>query len=179
MSNNAAAIMAMRESMQADYKRQKRMKKTDDIIEFIASNWKLFTGSRTQMKQAVDSLGHNGVPYSVDGLCDLLGVPDNVYFKRSPVKDIGAAILDFKHSKLMELLLKCTEAQNGKDVCMFVVAGKSSICITDMQTTMTPGMMLIHLVPAIEFVQDIHIFKAAEASERLPNLFNHAEDNYV
>jgi hypothetical protein len=48
-----------------------------------------------------------------------------------------------------------------------------------MQTTMTPGMMLIHLVPAIEFVQDIHIFKAAEASERLPNLFNHAEDNYV
>lgn len=178
MSSRNEMIQTTIARIKRSYQQQAKQQKSDDIIEFIKTNWKLFTARRSEMAAAVQSLGSPGIPYSVDGLCDVLGIPTNVYFKRSPVKDIGAAILNFKSSKLMELFLKCTEAQNGNDVCMFVVAGKSSICVTDMQTNMEGGMMLIHLRPPIEFIQDIHIFTVADAPYRLPHLFQHDEENY-
>lgn len=177
MPDRREMMVAMRERMQANYRQQAKQQKSDDIIEFIKSNWKFFVSRRGEMTTAVQSLGTSGQPYSVDGLCDVLGVPTNVLFKRSPVKDIGAAMLDFPNSQLWKLFMKCSEAV-GSEICLFIVAGTKSICITDMQTRMEPGTMLIHFVPAIESVQDIHIFKAKEAPERLPNLFNHQEDNY-
>lgn len=178
MSDNSDLISVMNGMLEADWKRQKRLQKTDDIIEFIAANWRLFTCSRAQMKQAVDSLGMRGTTYSVDSLCDLLGVPPYVFFKRSPVKDVGAAILNFKRSKLYELFEKCSLSMNSNShlACLFVVAGTKSIVITNMQTTIPENGLVCYVPSASGY--DIHIFRADEAHLRLPNLFNPKEDSY-
>ena len=176
MTDRTALMQAMRDNLKANYRQQAKQQKSDDIIEFIKTNWKLFAASRGEMLTAVQSLGSNGIPYSVDGRCDVLGIPDNVLFKRSPVKDVGAAILDFKKNKLWDIFQKCLEVRDvtQKEICLFVVAGLKSIAITNMQTQYT-GSMLCYLPMGGE--NDIHIFKAADAPYRLPYLFKH-EENY-
>ena len=174
MANGKEMMSAMKASIKANYRQQAKQQKSDDIIEFIKTNWKLFTARRSEMSTAVQSLGSPGIPYSVDGLCDVLGIPPNVYFKRSPVKDVGAAILDFPNTKLYDIFEKCAEANPDEQVCLFVVAGQKSICITNMPIQYPPDDVICYL-PARD---DIHIFKATEAMYRLPQLFEHDEETY-
>ena len=164
-------------AMQASMKTQRAQQKSEDIIHFIRDNWRLFCKSKGQMQEYVRQLGTPGVPYSVDSLCDMLGVPDNVYFKRAPVKDIGNAVLNFQNTKLYNIYQKCSEAQNERDVCIFVVAGKSSIVITDMPTQFPPDDMICYM-PNGGSKNDIQIFRASDASYRLPNLFENDEESY-
>jgi hypothetical protein len=124
------------------------------------------------MYAAKEQLGRD-TTYSVDSLCDLLGIPTFVYFKRSPVADIGGALLDFGSSKLFELFNKCIAAQPSHEAVLFVVAGKKSLCITNMQTHFeTTNYDFRYWNDKTE----IHVFKAADAQLRLPNLFNPKED---
>jgi len=171
MSSRNEMIQTTIARIKRSYQQQSKQQKSDDIIEFIKTNWKLFTARRSEMTAAVQSLGSPGTPYSVDGLCDVLGIPPNVYFKRSPVKDVGAAILDFPHNKLYDIFEKCAEANPDEQVCLFVVAGQKSICITNMPIQYPPDDVICYL-PARD---DIHIFKATEAMYRLPQLFEHEE----
>lgn len=168
----------MAAAMRASMKTQRAQQKSEDIIDFIRSNWRFFCRSKGEMEEYVHSMGSNGVPYGVDSLCDMLGIPTNVFFKRSPVKDIGGAILDFRKSKLFELFTNCSLNMNSNShlACLFVVAGKKSIVITNMQTTVPDQGMVCYTPSSSGY--DIHIFKAEEAPLRLPNLFNHTEDNY-
>ena len=175
MSDKDKLLQAFRAGLQNGYKQQRGMQKTDDIIEFIKSNWKFFSSTKAEVQKAAEAMGANGIEYSVDSLCDQLGVPENVFFKRSPVKDIGKAILNFRKSKLFELFLNCCKEKFGNEACVFVVAGKSSIVITNMQTRMENADLLCYIRSA-GTVNDIHIFRADEAPTRLPTLFNHSED---
>lgn len=156
----------------AAYKQVKREQKSNDIIDFIGNNWKLFVPRRSDIALALSQLGSQTV-WSVDALCDLLGIPNFVYFKRSPVVDIGGALLDFGKSKLYELFSKCTAAQPSHEAVMFVVAGKKSLCITNMQTHFeTTNYDFRYWDDTME----IHVFKAQDAALRLPNLFNPKEN---
>lgn len=156
----------------AAYKEEKRKQRSNDIIEFIAANWRLFTPTKAAMNAIVQQLGQQ-VPYTVDALCDQLGIPANVYFKRSPVADIGGTLLDFEGSKLFELFQKCLSAQKSREACLFVVAGKKSICITNMQLHFETVKYDFRYWDGDN---EIHIFKSSEAAERLPNLFNPKEN---
>lgn len=178
MANGKEMMSAMKASIKANYRQQAKQQKSDDIIEFIKTNWKLFTARRSEMAAAVQSLGSPGIPYSVDGLCDVLGIPTNVYFKRSPVKDIGSAILGFQNNKLRDIFQKCLAVQDAteKEICLFIVAGLKSICITNMATSYGDCGMLCYL--PMGFENDIHIFKVADAPYRLPQLFQHDEETY-
>ena len=151
------------------YKQQKRIQKSDDILTWIEENWKLFCFKKAQMTAAVSQLGQK-VPYTVDSLCDLLAIPNNVYFKRSPVADIGGTLLSFEGSKLFELFQKCQQVAG--ECCLFVVAGKKSICITNMQTHFENCKYDFWYRDGST---EIHIFKATEVNDRLPNLFNKEE----
>ena len=156
----------------AAYKQVKREQKHNDIIEFIEANWKLFVPRRSDMQAAKEQLGQQ-TQYSVDCFCDLLGIPGFVYFKRSPVVDIGGALLDFGKSKLFELFNRCVQMQSSHEAILFVVAGKKSLCITNMQTTFeTTNYDFRYWNENIE----VHVFKAQDAALRLPNLFNPRED---
>lgn len=177
MANGKEMMSAMKASIKANYRQQAKQQKSDDIIEFIKANWKLFTARRSEMAAAVQSLGSPGIPYSVDGLCDVLGIPDNVLFKRSPVKDVGNAVLNFPNTKLYEIFDKCYEARGQEEICLFIVAGKSSIVITNMPIQFPPDDMICYL-PAGLGINDIQIFRAADAPYRLPHLFQHDEETY-
>ena len=157
----------------AAYKEQKRKERSNDIIEFIRANWRFFAPSRAAMNAAYSQLGQNGIPFTVDGLCNQLGIPTNIYFKRSPVADIGGTLLDFEASKLFELFKSCLK--HHREACMFVVAGKKSVCITNMQQHFeTVRYDFRYWDGDLE----VHVFKATEAAERLPNLFNPKENSY-
>lgn len=156
------------------YKQQKRLQKSDDIITWIEENWKLFCSNKQQMTAAVSQLGQQ-VPYSVDSLCDLLAIPQNVYFKRSPVADIGGTLLNFEKSKLLDLFLKCMIAAPTGEACLFVVAGKKSICITNMQTNFENCTYEFWYRDCVKEHIEVHVFRATEVNNRLPNLFNKEE----
>lgn len=160
-------------SMSVAYAQQKKQQKSDEIIEFIKEHWNFFCGRRSDMKNAVDMLGSQ-VEHTVDALCDQLGIPSNVYFKRSPVVDVSGAILNFENSKLMELFVKCCSMSPRGEACLFVVAGKKSIVITNMQTTFYPGALIMYFKSLGE-MPDIHIFSVNDAPKRMPNLFDHQE----
>lgn len=157
-------------AMRASAQEQKRTTTSDDIIEFIKANWKMFTYRRSDMMEAVNQLG-SSVPYTVDALCDQLGLPDNVYFKRVKVADVGAAVLNFKtNAVLLPLFRRCCEMSSDNTACLVIVAGQKSVCITNMQTTVYPDSMIIYYKDTDD--TDIHIFKFSEAALRLPNVFN-------
>lgn len=166
MDDKNAFFEALHEGM----KQQKKAQRSDDIITFITDNWKIFSpNNRGAMIEAYRSLGRD-VTYSVDSLCDALGIPSNVYFKRSPVADIGGAILNFENSSLLKLFDTCVEKSERGEVCLFIVAGTKSICITNMQTHFEEAVLDIKFKRP---ESEIHIFKAKDASHRLRNLFNH------
>lgn len=161
-------------SMGEAYKEQKRLVKSDEIITFIKENWRLFCSTRSAMKNALDMLGTQ-VEYTVDALCDQLGIPPNVFFKRSPVKDVTWAILDFENSPFMQMFIKCcNQSQNG-EACLFVVAGLKSIIITNMQTHFNPGSMIMYF-KSMGDMPDIHVFSVRDAANRMPNMFDHANE---
>jgi hypothetical protein len=166
-------ISQFMESVGEAYAQQKKLVKSDDIIDFIKTNWRFFCSNRNEMKNALDMLGVQ-VPYTVDALCDQLGIPSNVFFKRSPVKDVSGALLKFGDSKYMELFLKCCQNSDNGEACVFVVAGKHSIVITNMQTSFNPGELIMYYKSAGDHA-DIHIFPYADAPSRMPNLFYHNE----
>ena len=176
MSDRDKLVQAFREGLQKGYKQQRGLQKTDDIIDFIKTHWKFFCRSRSEVIDAANAMGTNGIKYSVDSLCDQLGVPGNVFFKRSPVKDIGRAVLNFRKSKLLEMFLNCCRPEMGDEACVFVVAGLSSIVITNMQTCLDNADLLCYIRSNDDTANDIHIFRADEAPMRLPTLFNHSED---
>lgn len=153
------------------YKQEKRLQKSNDIICFITDHWKLFTRTRSEMLAVVNQLG-NQVPYTVDALCDGLGVPDNVFFKRMPVKDVAGAIINFTTSPLLELFLKCKAASRNREACLVLVAGKKSIVVTNMQTSFDICQYDIWFRNGED---ELHIFKIDDAPHRLPNLFNPKE----
>lgn len=155
------------------WKQQKRLQRSDDILNWIAEHWRLFCSKKSDMNAAISQLGKT-VPYNVDSLCDLLGIPTYVYFKRSPVTDIGGTLLSFGKSKLLELFKKCREVQKNHEACLFVIAGQKSICITNMQTAFENCDCDFWYK---DDQDEIHVFKATEAGNRLPNLFT-PEENY-
>ena len=175
MSDRDKLVQAFKEGLQNGYKQQRGLQKTDDIIDFIKTHWKLFCRSRNEMMAAANAMGTNGIKYGVDSLCDQLAVPGNIFFKRSPVKDIGKAILNFRKSKLFEMFLGCCRPEFGNEACVFVVAGQSSIVITNMQTHLDNADLLCY-IRSNGTANDIHIFRADEAPLRLPTHCNHSDE---
>lgn len=156
--------------MKAEYKAQKQQQKSEDIIEFIRSNWPIFCAKRRDMDDAVEQLGVT-LPYSVDSLCSLLAMPADVWFKRSPVADITKAVLNFKDSAFHKLFEQCRNASTNGEACLFIVAGTQSLVITNMQTSIPDNCMVCYYKTPDENENDIHIFKAKEANVRLATLF--------
>lgn len=170
MSNDVNDFMT---AMSEAYREQRRQQKSDDIIEFIKIHWNLFCSRKDEMRNALDMLG-TSVPYTVDALCDQLSIPANVFFKRSPVRDIEGALLNFPDSKFLELFTSCCRTSKNGEVCLFIIAGKKSLVLTNMQTSFNPGDVVMYFKSMGE-LPDIHIFKVDDAPKRMPTLFDHKE----
>lgn len=145
--------------------------KSAAIIEFIRKNWKLFCPYRIDMEQAVGQLGMT-YDYTVDSLCNQLGIHENVFFKRTKPADTSIALLRFDKSPLFELFLGCCEKVTSAECLLFAVAGVHSLVITNMQTDYVEGRMHM-FYKSKGILPDIHIFKVEDAPDRLPTLFKH------
>jgi len=148
----------------------RKQQKTDDIIRFIRSSWRLWTDDRNDLEMAVSQL-HRDNDVSVEHLAMLLGIPDGVYFKRVKQTDVARALLDFPKSDLFEIFLKCVDMRKSAEACLFAVTGKEALVITNMQTDYVPGKMH-HFFKSMRNAKDIHLFMSAEAPERL-SMFRH------
>ena len=148
----------------------KKQQKTDDIIHFIRDNWRLWTDDRGEMQLAVSQLYRDN-DVTVEHLAMLLGIPDGVYFKRVKQVDIARAVLDFPGSGLFDVFMKCIDMRKSAEACLFAVAGKQALVITNMQTDYIPGKMH-HFFKSMRNAKDIHLFMATEAAERM-SMFRH------
>ena len=165
---------AFMDALSSAMRRQKREQKSDDIIEFLKAHWNWFFHRRRDMLQLLDGMGSQ-FPATVDAVCDQLGVPENVWFKRTPINEIKQLYLNFETSKARKLFINCVEKSRNHEACLFLVTGQSSMCITNMQTTFPPGRLICYH-KSTGALPDIHLFKANELPIRLPNLFKRGED---
>ena len=150
--------------------RQRKEQKSDDIIKYIRTNWKLFCSRRSEMEQHMRGLG-TIYPYSVDALCDQLGLPDNVFFKKYKVTDTSIALLRFPKSKIFDDFQACCVQVPSAEALLFAVAGNSTIIVTNMQTSYFEGQMHLFF-KSLGALPDIHIFAPENAPERIPTLFD-------
>jgi hypothetical protein len=163
------SVSAVMSAFKKELASVKRAKRSDEIINFISDNWRLFTATKAQMREAKSQLG-TSTEYTVDAFCDLLGIPDTVLFKRSPVADVAGALLDFPKSKLMQLFIdSCVQRRTA--ICLILVAGQKSVCITNMQTEYPVGSMVMYYKATDNSTADIQIFSIDDAAKRLPRLF--------
>lgn len=166
-----------REAFLADIGKQatrlRQEQKSNEIIKFIRKNWKLFCADRGLMENSIREMGIEGT-YSVDSLCDLVGVPDNVFFKKFKVVDNSVALLRFPKSKLFDAFQKCCQMVPSAECLMFAVAGDNTLIVTNMQTSYVEGKMHLFF-KSLGVLPDIHIFSPADAKERIPQIFDHQE----
>ena len=78
----------------------KKQRKSDDILDFIKANWKLFTATRSQMQTLCEELEQRG-DLSVTALAEALGLPETVLFKKVKVVDTAKLVLNFRKSELV------------------------------------------------------------------------------
>ena len=148
--------------------KQKRQQRSDDIIDFITDHWYLFASSRAVVRDIKNRMGRD-FPYTVDSLCDQLSIPANIFFKRCTAMELRGLFINFMTSKLRTVFIQCAKQSPDGEVCLFLVAGKSSLCVTNMQTSFEPGMMITYYKSTGE-LPDIHMFRVEDLPRRLPRL---------
>lgn len=155
----------------------RRQRKTDDILEFIRNNWRLFCSSKARMDSLFEEMHQQG-GCSVDVIADMLGLPEGVLFKKVKTTDVADLFLHTKTSALFKLFQKKRDLAGPgvRGLLIFFVAGESTVVVTDMAEVRTaPG--LVHLsVPSEDTGTKIEVFRAEDAPLRLPLLFDHRED---
>ena len=158
-------------------KAQARARASDDIVSFIRSHWRWFTWSRRHMEATCAELEQRGAVTPTE-LCDALGVPDCVVFRKAKVVDAAKLLLDVRGSEIVAAFrehVKSREAAGlDRETCMVVVAGTTEarpLVVTNMSTETVPG--LVHLfVAGADGRPEVSVFPAADAPLRMPNLFN-------
>ena len=154
----------------------KKERKTNDILEYIRSHWSLFSSSKHHMDNLVEEMEQQQ-SVSLDLLADMLELPKSVLFMRTTKVETAKAFLHPLRSTLYKKFQKAVELKSaGKNydvsLCIFFVAGDSTIIMTNMDTRTVEDK--VHLfIGAKEGHRNVHIFKAADAPLRLPELFKH------
>lgn len=160
---------AFMDALTVAMQKQGREQHSDDIITFLKDHWKWFFYRRKDMVDLVDQMG-NQFPATVDAFCDQLGVPETVWFKRANAADLRQLFATFETSRIRKTFMTCVEKSASSEACLVLVAGKSSMCVTNMQTQYPAGSMICYYKSTGD-LPDIHLFKADEIPARLPNLF--------
>lgn len=153
--------------------------KSDDILDFIKKNWKLFASSKRLVEDLCEELQQHG-DLSVTALAEALGIPDCVLFKKIKVVDSAKLMLRAARSPLFALFNKAVEERRQAghatpELCLFLVAGEHSLVLTNMITRRVPGSCQLMLTPDTGD-SDVHVFGYADAPARLPALFGSKED---
>lgn len=158
----------MLQTFKSELAAAKKQRKTDDILDFMRSNWRLFCPSRSQLEIIWEELEQQG-NLNPTVLADALGVPDCVMFKKLKVVETAKAILKLPKSQLYKTFQSTKQKLNGRGLCLIAVAGEHTLVVTDLHTERVPG--LVHMEYITEEGDTINVFPADDAPSRMPTIF--------
>lgn len=173
MANDLADLVA---SLKADQQVKKSEKKEEEIISWMTEHWSWFAPSRRQFMSTKNQLG-DVFPYSADGLCAALAVPDEVQLMKIPYADALKPMLDFKSTGLEEKFLERVAKVDSGQLALILVSGARSLVVTNMNVVWGPGITVVEYLPTQQTkeVGTMHIFQAVNGPAMLPSLFDNKE----
>ena len=159
-----------------DVKESIKARKSEDILDFIRKNWKLFCTTRQQMDIIAEELSQRG-ELTVTNLCDALCLPDYVVFKKAKIVDTAGLVMRPKTSALYKLFKKTLEQRApSRLLCLIVVAGEHTVAISNLRASKAaPGKVNMSITAEEDGEDDIHIIPYTDLQDRYPTLFIHEE----
>lgn len=165
------------EMFRAGLKEARKQRKSDDILDFIRNNWKLFSKSRQELESVYDELEQRG-DLSVTAVAEALGLPDTLLFKKVKLVDTAKLVLQFESSSLytlfMDQVARRTTGSRPAELCLVAVAGAHTMVVTNMPTRRVAGTVQLCKVME-DGTNDVHVFSVRDAQVRMPGLFDHKE----
>lgn len=143
-------------------------RKSDDIVQFMRTNWKLFCSSRRRMEDACEDL-YQRDDLNPTALAEALRLPECVLFKKVKVVDTAKTLLRLKSSDLYKTFTGLQRVKDGQDTCLLVVAGGHTLVMTNMATSLPPGYVDVRIKD--ENDRFVSVFPAEDAQARLPLVF--------
>ena len=167
---------ALLDAFANDVKESIKARKSEDILEFIRKNWRLFCATRQQMDMICEELVQRG-ELTVSALCDALCLPDHVVFKKAKVVDTAGLVMRPRTSALFKLYKRTLEQRApSRLLCLIVVAGEHTVAISNLRASKAaPGKVNMFITAEDEDMDDIHIIPYTDLAERYPTLFTHEE----
>lgn len=165
---------AFLEAFFSNAKEDMRARKDSEVVDFMRAHWKCFCESRARMSALCQELdGRNDL--SPEALSEALGL-HSVVFRRAKVAEAVGLLVDPCKSPLLRAYRRAlgerakAEGSTGVSLCMFIVAGRRSLVVTNMRPERVPGSACLRIDNDGD--EDISVFEAGQALKRLPGLFS-------
>ena len=160
--------MSLAEQFKAGLRQAKKEQKSDDIVQFMRDNWKLFCSSRKRMDNICEELEQQG-QLNPTALSAALDLDERILFKRVKIVDTADAMLNLPKSDLYKTFIGLDRVKNHKEACLIAVAGKFSSVLTDMATVLPEGTVELRMKESDG--RYITLFRVGDAARRMPALF--------
>ena len=160
--------MSLKDDLLKLHENDKKQRRSDDIVDWIRDNASRLRRSKHAVYDAERQLQQQGLDLTVDNLCDQLGLPDNLYFKRVVFEDNKLTLWNLPKSPLIDVFKRCRKHGGHKELAVVAVSGKHSMVATNMQVHLETAPIVCYIKDPE--VGDIYVFPAVELQERLPNL---------
>jgi hypothetical protein len=161
-------VKSLADQFREGLKQAVKERKSDDIVQFIRTNWKLFCSSRRRMEDVCEDLSQRD-DLNPTALADALGLPDCILFKKVKVVDTAKTLLRLKSSELYKTFTGLQRVKDGQETCLLVVAGGHTLVMTNMSTKLPPGYVDVRIND--ENDRCVSVFPAEDAPARLPLVF--------
>ena len=172
VSDLAGLVDALKQDQQI--KRSER--KEDEIMGWMRDNWSYFAPSKRQFQLAFSQLG-DVFPYTADGLCAALSVPDEVKLIKMKYADGLLPMVDFEASGYEKDFLALFNSTQSGQAALILVSGKRSLVVTNMNIVWNTGITVAQYLTKeqTEEVGILSIFSAKYAARMLPGIFDNKE----
>lgn len=166
----------------AGLRREARQRKSDDLVEFMRSEWRLFAPSRKAMDSLCEELAQRD-DLSVDALCEALKVPEYVLFRKVKVAETARTLLRFATSESYKAFNREREKaradHRAPGLCLFLVAGDHTLVLTNLRVEEVTGLLSVRMPEAVGL--GVSVFPASDAPARMSWLFGReaVEERFV
>lgn len=150
-------------------------RKSQEVVDFLRANWKLFIATRSAMSMLCEELEQRG-ELNPDTLGDALGLPRNVYFRRTKMLEAGKFWMRPQSSAVMKSMYKLLEKNltpkgRQNDVYLFLASGARSLLLSNAEPMGGDGIIMA----ITENDNTIYAMPAEDASKRYPGMFGRNE----
>lgn len=173
MANDLADLVA---ALKQDQQIKRTERKEDEIMSWMRDHWSFFAPTRKQFQLAMSQLG-DVFPYTSEGLCAALTVPDEIQITKIPYADALKPMIDFKDSGFEQKFIDRVDKLASRQLALILVSGARSLVVTNMNIVWNAGVTVAQYLPVAktEEIGTITIFQAKYAPLMIPGLFDNKE----